>query len=63
MEATDRIGGRVLKNNKFTDYAIELGGEELYLKDSNYYKLCEKMNAKIMKRDEDMTWIEDPINK
>ena len=34
------MGGRIKKNDDFSDYSIELGGEELYNKNSQYYNMC-----------------------
>lgn len=30
LEGSDRFGGRLYKDTKFSDYTLDLGGEEIY---------------------------------
>ena len=63
LEASDRFGGRVCKNTSFSDYNLELGGEEIYNPSGEYFKLCLKAGADIYKRKDGCTYIEHPTEK
>ena len=63
LEGNDRFGGRVLRDVKFSDYTLDLGGEEIYNPSGEYFKLCLKAGADIYKRKDGCTFVEHPVEK
>ena len=46
FEASDRYGGRLKTLNNFASYGIELGGEEIHGRKSEYYNLVNQVGGK-----------------
>lgn len=63
LEGNERFGGRLLKDKKFADYNLDLGGEEIYCPEGEYFKLCLKAGADIYKRKDGCTYVEHPNEK
>ena len=49
LEATDRIGGRIKELTGFSDFAIELGAEEIHGHRTVWYDIVKETNAEFIK--------------
>ncbi len=49
LEATDRIGGRIKELTGFSDFAIELGAEEVHGHRTLWYDIVKETNAEFIK--------------
>ena len=49
LEATDRIGGRIKELTGFSDFAIELGAEEVHGHRTGWYDIVKETNAEFIK--------------
>ncbi|KAL4490983.1 hypothetical protein ABPG72_008719 [Tetrahymena utriculariae] len=60
LEAQSTFGGRISKNYQFADFPIEIGAEEIHLKESAYFQLAESVGAIIQSDDQVNHYIESP---